>query len=124
MIYGVSIVFYCLVCNDQNTSTFKKMFIGVICCIFSIYMTFTMIFNPQNPVFFFVSFAICGSITFYFSFKFSLRFKDGLKVWVESALIILFSFAVWNLENSFCSFFENFYLHSVWHLVFFILNSF
>ena len=95
MIYGVSLVFYCLTCNDISTSNFKKFIFGSFSITFSIFMTISMIYYPKNPNFFFISFAIISIIQYFISLKFSFKIENGLKLWTESAIIILFSFLIW-----------------------------
>eukprot|EP01080_Neovahlkampfia_damariscottae_P000978 gene978-9885_t len=98
MIYGVSIVFYCLVCNEKDTSNFRKYFFGFICSLFSIVMTILMIYYPKNPSLFFITFAVVAFITYFTSLNYSLKIEGGLQLWIESAIIILFSFLVWVIK--------------------------
>jgi dihydroceramidase len=95
MIYGVSIIFYCLICNDKQTSTLKKSIIGSISFIFSLLVTLMMIFSPNNPVFFFATFTVIITVVFFLSLKQSTSIEGGLKMWLTAAALMIISFIIW-----------------------------
>jgi hypothetical protein len=95
MIYGVSIIFYCLICNDKQTSTLKKTIIGSISFIFSLLVTLMMIFSPNNPVFFFATFTVIITVVFFLSLKQSASIEGGLKMWLTAAALMIISFIIW-----------------------------
>eukprot|EP01080_Neovahlkampfia_damariscottae_P008674 gene8674-621_t len=116
MIYGMAIVFYCALCNKQNTPTAKKIMAGTTSFLFSFSVTITMIFKPNNPTFFFVSFSIIMTIVFFMVIKRASQFPGGLGLWFSGAGFVLGSLALWMIENFHCQRVINFYFHSLWHL--------
>eukprot|EP01080_Neovahlkampfia_damariscottae_P010229 gene10229-2649_t len=116
MIYGISIIFYCALCNDKNTGFLKKLIVGMISFIFSMSVTFTMIYYPDNPTFFFATFTVILTTVFFMLINRARKFSGGLRLWFTAAILMIVSFALWNIENFNCELVENYYFHSLWHL--------
>jgi hypothetical protein len=69
--YTISLLFYVSNCMDEKTSNFKKGMTITFLILLSSVLTLYMIYNPENPDFFFVSFIVLFLSTMYFHYKFS-----------------------------------------------------
>eukprot|EP01080_Neovahlkampfia_damariscottae_P004746 gene4746-8328_t len=111
MLYLISQSCFIVLTIQPNTSTLKKYLLAIFGIFINAAVTMTMVYYPESPEFFFITFGVVTLITFFLALSHCRHYERGTLLWFESAGIFILGFILWNIENMFCHDVEHFKFH-------------